>query len=134
MLDTIAAAKQYSPTKPGVHQEDDEDNLRALVPLFIKQEIKLLSALSMLQKARTNQLRKVVGPPTTTLDLKEIVQKYLVSAIDQDEAYVWSNEGLGYLLECLLQNNMHISYTLIEPSSQRISKRDKDRRLPPYNT
>lgn len=107
MADTIEAAKQYGLTEPAVYQEDDEDSLRALAPLFIKQEMKLLSALSMLQKARTDQLRKVVGPPTTTLDLKEIVQKYLVSAIDRDEAYVWSNEGLGYLLECLLQNNMH---------------------------
>jgi hypothetical protein len=50
-----------------VYQEDNEDDLVALAPLFIKQQTGVLSALSKLQKARTDQLRKVVGPPTTIL-------------------------------------------------------------------
>jgi hypothetical protein len=119
LLDTIESAKQYGPTEPAVFQDDKEDDLRGLAPLFIEQEITLLSALSELQKARTDQLRKVVGPPTTTLDLKEIISKYLCSAVDRDEAYVWSNESLGYLVECLLQKNMH-EYKEIDDEVKRL--------------
>lgn len=125
LIETIDSAMQYGPTEPAVYQDDGEDDLRALAPLFIKQEIRLLSALSMVQKARTDQLRKVVGPPTTTLDLKKIVQTYLCSAVDRDEAYVWSNESLGYLMECLLVNNMH-EYRELDDEVERLRGYLKD--------
>jgi hypothetical protein len=123
--ETIDCAKMYGPTEPAVYQDDNEDDLRGLAPLFIKQEVTVLSALSKLQRARTDQLRKVVGPPTTTLDLKDIVSKYLCSAIDRDEAYVWSNESLGYLVECLLQNNMH-EYKELDAEVERLQGYLKD--------
>jgi hypothetical protein len=107
MTDTIRAAKQHSPTNHLIFCNDNEGDLRGLAPLFIKQQIQLLSALGEAQKARRDQLRKVVGPPATALDLKEITQKYPVSAVVRDEVYVWSNAALGYLLERVLQSNMH---------------------------
>jgi hypothetical protein len=107
MTDTIRAAKQHSPTNHLIFCNDNEDDLRGLAPLFIKQQIQLLSALGEAQKARRDQLRKAVGPPATALDLKEITQKYPVSAVVRDEVYVWSNAALGYLLERVLQSNMH---------------------------
>jgi hypothetical protein len=104
MADTIQAAKQYGPTDRPIFHDDNEDDLRSLAPLFIKQQIQLLSSISKAQKARRDQLRNAVGPPTTNLNLKEITQKYLVSAVDRDEVFVWSNEALGYLLERVIQN------------------------------
>lgn len=87
--------------------------------MFIKQQIQLLSPRSESQKARRDRLRKTVGPTTITLDLKEITQKYLVSAVDRDEVYVWSNEALGYLLERVLQSNMH-DYQELEKEVERL--------------
>lgn len=107
MTDTIQPAEQNSPTDCPVLSNNNEDDLHGLVPLFIKQHIQLLLSPSKAHKARRDQLRKPVGPPTTALDLKEITQKYLVSAVDRDEVYAWSNEALGYLLERVLQSNMH---------------------------
>lgn len=107
MTDTIQPAEQNSPTDCPVLSNNNEDDLHGLAPLFIKQHIQLLLSPSKAHKARRDQLRKPVGPPTTALDLKEITQKYLVSAVDRDEVYAWSNEALGYLLERVLQSNMH---------------------------
>ena len=76
MTDTIQPAEQNSPTDCPVLSNNNEDDLHGLAPLFIKQHIQLLLSPSKAHKARRDQLRKPVGPPTTALDLKEITQKY----------------------------------------------------------
>jgi hypothetical protein len=115
--DTIRAAKQHSPTNHLIFCNDNEDDLRGLAPLFIKQQIQLLSALMEAQKARRDQLRKAVGPPTTALDLKWITQKYLLSAVDRDE----DTFGVMKIWADCLREFSKVTCTITKNSIRRLS-------------
>jgi hypothetical protein len=105
LKETLATASLYCADPQKKFEEDIRDDTETdnFMKTFMKHHIQVLKCLHNEQRAGTEKLRTVAGPPMTTLDLKAIMER-LVNTVDRDEVFLWANESLNFLMHSVLQS------------------------------